>query len=331
MRASLSALCARFISDRDDIKAAFAWESAYMYPICAAIFTDRRRPADIARMRECRAMLKAQTGVFSSFRGTARLTLLALLAVDERPEEKLRNALRVYELLKTRFAASEYLAVASMVLAGLAEPARYEELAARTRSIYNLMKELHPFLTSGEDSVFAALLSLSGRSDEEIARETERCYERLKPLFFSRNAVQSLSYVLALGEGMAEEKCDRTAALFQLLKARGHKYGTDYELATLGVLALLPGELDALAAELIEVDGYLAAQKGYGFFGVGKKQRLMHAGMLVSSDRIGQQSFAMTSAAIGGTVALIAAQQAAMCAAIAASSAASASASSSHG
>ena len=80
----------------------------------------------------------------------------------------------------------------------------------------------------------------------------------------------------------------------------------------------------------MEVDDFLSGQKGYGFFGLGRKQRLMHAGMLVTSDYIGR-SDAMNTAAIGGTISLIAAQQAAMCAAIAAASAAAASSGSSGG
>jgi hypothetical protein len=52
-----------------------------------------------------------------------------------------------------------------------------------------------------------------------------------------------------------------------------------------------------------------------------KKQRLMHAGMLVVSEHMGG-SDAMHGAAVGSTLSLIAAQQAATCAAIAASVAA---------
>ena len=82
--------------------------------------------------------------------------------------------------------------------------------------------------------------------------------------------------------------------------------------------------------DIMEVDDFLAAQKGYGFFGIGRKQRLMHAGMIVASDYLGE-SGTMQTAAIGATLSLIAAQQAAMCAAIAASSAAAASSASSGG
>lgn len=329
MRDSLIKLCKNFIDNRDAIKSSFGWESVYIYPVCAAVFTDKRQSADIEKMKRCRDILKEQTGVFSNFRGTGKLVMISMMAVDANPEKKLKNSLQVYDALKERFFSSQYLPVASMTIADMEEPERYNEIAARTRHIYNLMKQEHPFLTSGEDSVFASLLALSGLTDEQVIQETEQCYEILKSNFFSGNAVQSLSHVLALGEGRPEEKCQRTMALYQGLKEKGYKYGTGYELATLGVLALLPAEQPQICQDIMEVDDYLSGQKGYGVLGVGKKQRLMHAAMLVSSDYIGQSgNQTMSSAAIGGTISLIAAQQAAMCAAIAASSAAAAGSSS---
>ena len=330
MRASLSALCDSFIENRDIVKSTFAWESAYLYPVCAAIFLDKRRKAEPDRLEYCKKLLKAQTGVFSNFRSTAKLAMIAMMAVDSNPDRKLTQALQVYDALKEHFWSSPYLPVASMMIADVVEPARYGAVAARTRQIYERMKNEHPFLTSGEDSVFAAMLALSDLSDEQIVAETEHCYRLLKPEFFSGNAVQSLSHVLALCDGSAEEKCNATMELYRGLKSKGYKYGTDYELATLGVLAALPADRSAVMTDIMETDDFLAGQKGYGFFGIGKKQRLMHAGMIVTSDYLGQ-SGAMQTAAIGGTISLIAAQQAAMCAAIAASSAAAASSASSGG
>ena len=268
--------------------------------------------------------------MFSNFRSTAKLPMIAMMAVDRDPEGKLDKALQVYDALKERFWGSQYLPVASMILADAVKPEEYDEVAARTRRVYDLMKSEHPLLTSGEDSVFAAMLTLSRLTDEQVVSETESCYRLLKAEFFSGNAVQSLSHVLALSEGRAEEKCAATIELFQKLKERGYQYGTGYELATLGVLAMLPVDQKTVMTDMMEVDDFLSAQKGYGFFGLGRKQRLMHAGMLVTSDCI-SQSETMHTAAIGGTISLIAAQQAAMCAAIAASSAAAASSASSGG
>lgn len=324
MRQSLAELCSCFLDNRNAVKAAFAWESVYLYPVCAAILTDRRVTADVEQLRRCRDLLKARTGVFSNFRSTAKLAMIAMMAADSDPEGKLERALLVYDALKEHFWGSQYLPVAAMALSDAVPPEQYEDVAERTRSIYNRMREEHPFLTCSEDSVFAAMLALSPLEDEQIIAETERCYRLLKPEFFSGNAVQSLSHALALGEGGAEEKCAAVLRLYRELKRQGYPYGTGYELATLGVLALLPADPNAVLTDVMQTDDHLSEQKGYGLFGPGRKQRIMHAGMLVVSDYIGPSDTVHT-AALGGTLALIAAQQCAVCAAVAASSAAAAS------
>lgn len=328
MRDSLQTMCDNFIYNRDAIKSSFHWESEYIYPVCAAVFADKRRKVDVEYMKYCRDLLKANTGIFSNFRGNVKLAITAMLAVDGNPQIKMQQVLQVYGMLKGHFFGSEYLSLAAMIIVNLAEPAQYRNIVGRTRHIYDLMKSEHPFLTGGEDSVMAALLALSELSDEQAVREMNDCYRNLKGSFFSGNAVQSLSHVLALGEGSSQEKCGKTMELFEALKDRGCKYGTGYELATLGVLALLPADLEQLVEDMQEVDAFLSGQRGYGFFGVGRKQRLMHAAMLVSGDRIDREAGpVMSSAAITGTISLIAAQQAALCAAVAASSAAAASSS----
>ena len=317
----MNTLCNRFIENRDIVKSTFAWDSSYMYPICAAIITDKGMRAEQERLRNCRDLLKEQTGVFSNFRSTAKIAMIAIMSVDHDPSGKLQKALQVYDCLKEYFWSSQYLPVASMIIADMVEPVQYREVAAHTRRIYELMKSEHPFLTSGEDSVFAAMLALGKRPDEWIVAETERCYRLMKEKFFSGNAVQSLSHVLALCDGPAEDKCRKAIELFDQLKDRGYRYGTDYELATLGVLAALPVERENIIQDMIDVTDFLADQRGYGIFGLTKKQRIMHAGMIVTSDYM-KVDHTMSSAAIHAALSLIAAQQAAMCAAIAASSAA---------
>ena len=321
MRTSLNSLCNCFIESRDTMKETFFWGSSYIYPVAAAVFVDRRVPADRERLEMCGDILKENTGFFSNFRNYVKLPMISMMAVSGDPEGKLKKALAVYEMLKQHFISSTYLPLASMTISDYVEPDHYEAVAQRTRRIYDLMKREHPLLTSGEDSVFAALLALSNASDERIVLDTEQCFDILKPQFFSSNAVQSLSHVLALCEGDAEMKCDRAMELFYKLKDQGYKYGTGYELATLGVLAMLPADLAAIADDIAQVAEYLAGQRGYGVLGMTKRQRLMHAGLIVTSDHLDRNT-SMQAAAVSSTISLIIAQQTAMCAAIAAANAA---------
>ena len=317
------ARCKNLIKNKETMKSAFAWEDGLTHLACAGIFINKEQTANEEVLIQCKDILKRNTGIFSNFKSTAKPMIVAMLAANENPQLLMERGLKVYDLLKEEFMSSVYLPIAAMIIAQYADEARYAELAQRTRRIYKQMRADHPFLTSGEDSTFCALMALLDKTDEVLLGDAEECYKILKSNFFSSNAVQSLSHVLAMCDGEPEIKCQRTMELFQKLKEAGHKYGTSYELPTLGVLAMADGNQDEIVAEMAEIDQWLSEQKGFGFFSsISAKQRLMYAGMIAQQDYINDKM--MQSAAVNGVISLIVAQQAAMCAAITASAAATA-------
>lgn len=326
MRAELQKLCAEFIQDRDIAKEAFTWESSYMPPICAGILADKNQPISAEQLKAAKQFIKEQTGIFSNFRGTTIAPMATMLSMREDAKALFSFSQEIYSELKKYFHSSQYLPLVAMILAQMTDVSQYQYLVQKTRQIYDLMKKEHPFLTSSEDGPFAALLAFSSSSPEAMTYEVEKCYQILKPKFFSGNAVQSLCHVLALGEGSAEAKCAKLENLFISLKEKGYKYGTDYQLATLGAISILPYEVSQIVQDIIDVSEYLEQQKGYGFFGASKKDRYMHAAMIVCKDYVGKTgNHVMNSTAVTSTIVMIAAQQAAMCAAIAATAAANSS------
>lgn len=328
MKEQIQRNCELLIENRNRVKSVFRWEGGLFHLACAGICSAKGLAVEESELENSRDLLKEKVGVFSNFRSNARLPIITMLAVSGNPEAMLEHGLTVYQLLKKDFWTSTYLPLASMIIAQTAEPPQYESIAVRTRLIYNRMKAEHPFLTSAEDSAFCALMALSDKSDGTLIGDAEQCYEILKPHFLSSNAVQSLSHVLALCDGTAQIKCQNVLELFEKLRDAGCKYGTSYELPTLGVLAMSGGNLDEIAQQMAEIDRWLSEQSGFGLFSsVSSKQRLMYAGMVAMRDYLGEDT--MQTAAVNGTISLIVAQEAAMCAALAASSAA-ASASSSH-
>ena len=317
------ARCKNLIKNKETMKSAFAWEDGLTHLACAGIFINKEQTANEEMLLQCKDILKRNTGIFSNFKSTAKPMIVAMLAANENPQLLMERGLKVHDLLKEEFMSSVYLPIAAMIIAQYADEARYAELAQRTRRIYKQMRADHPFLTSGEDSTFCALMALLDKPDEVLLGDAEECYKILKNNFFSSNAVQSLSHVLAMCDGEPEIKCQKTMELFQKLKEAGHKYGTSYELPTLGVLAMADGNQDEIAAEMAEIDQWLSEQKGFGFFSsISAKQRLMYAGMIAQQDYINDKM--MQSAAVNGVISLIVAQQAAMCAAITAGAAATA-------
>ena len=172
MRASLQALCDAFIANRDIIKQHFKMENSALYPVCANIFCARHIMADGEAVKRCRNIIKQKTGIFSSFRGSLTLPIACLLAAGSDPEEKMTRALEGYAILKERFFSSESLALSAFLLAD--RQADMACVAQRGRELYQRMKKEHPFLTSSEDSVFALLLALSDKSDDELMTDMRR-------------------------------------------------------------------------------------------------------------------------------------------------------------
>lgn len=326
MRTSLEQLCNNFISNKEVIKSVFKWENDQIVAASSATFMNRGTVADADKLANCKKLLKENTGVFSNFRGNVELPMVAQLAIAEFPEEKMKKTLNVYEALKNEFRGSEYLVLAAAVMADMVSEEQADRMVEKARSIYNKMKQDHPFLTSSEDSVYAVLMAVSEKSDEVLMEEMEVCYKKLKESFSASNEVQALAHVLSIAEGAPEDKCKKVVALYDALREAEVKYGKYHELVVLASLALLPVEQSTLVGDIKEVDAFLAEQKGYGFLGLDKKTRLMHAAMIVSADYAKNDNAEI--AAMTGTLAAVAAQQAAMCAVIAASAASSAAAAS---
>lgn len=308
------------LDSRDVAREVFPMRDGLLHLCAASVYALQGQAAQEERLRACKRLLKDRVGAFSYFRGAVEEPMAALLDVSGQPEQTLEDCLRVYELLKQDFHSSPYLPLTAFSLARLAPQARQEELAHRTRALYERMNREHPFLTSNEDSALCALLALSSQTDDLLIRDIEDCYTRLKPEFFSANAVQSLCHVMALFPGEAEEKCRRVLALRDAVKAAGRKWGTNYELPTLGIAALCADHPQNLTHHVVEADAFLEAQKGFGVFSsVSAAQRLMYAALLVLADEEAAPSPALPSSLISSTVSLILAQQAALCAAVTAS------------
>lgn len=323
MREEIKDYCETFVQNRETVRKVFPWGDGFTCFAGAAILTMNGSQANQKSLKQSKELLNQKVGVFSNFRGTAFVPVAAMMACDISPDKVLDHGMDVYKRLKKQFWGSSYLPFTAMMIAQTTEPDAYDGLVERTRSIYEQMGTKHPFLTSSEDSPLCALLACSSKSDAQLIDDMEQCFKILKKQFFHGNAVQSLAHVLALFEEPAELKCEKTMQLFHGLKEAGKRYGTMYELPTLGVLAMSQAPVKEVVQEMTEIDKWLSKQRGFGFWsGITDKQRLMYAGMLAQKDCVKTQTF--QTAAFGGTVAMVLAQEAALCAVVACSMAATA-------
>lgn len=321
MRESILRQCETFIHNRDEIKSYFKRENPYMVAVCASEFCGKNVTVEVERLLECKNIVDQTVGVFSKFRGNAYLPVICMLAADENPQARMAKAKEIHDALKLRFRDSQYVAMLATKLCEMIDEDQADGCGARAKDIYTLMKRDHPFLTGMEDSIFATLLAFSDKKDADLIEDIEDCFKIMKKFSNDNNAMQSLAHVLAMAHGDSEKKCERVIAIYKALEDQGYRYGKNYEMAVLGALSILPIDMNIMIEDIIEVDGFLAKQKGYGGLGIDKKTRLMHATMLVANEY--SNKHIANTAAIYETLVMMATQQAAMCSIIAATAAVS--------
>ena len=295
MKPELEKLCKDFISNRDSVKEAFRWENDALHAVCANIFCARAETADTERLKACRKIIRDSTGFLSKFRSRkVRSILAAMLCLQEKPEDRMTQANEYFHLLKRQFKGSEYLVLTAFLLADLADQVLTEEAISRGKEIYARMNRQHRILTDKTDSVFAMLMTFSGKTADELTGETEACYQALKKKFSSGGA-QTAAQILSMADGTPKEKTQRVSALYDALREAEIKYGHSSELAPLAALSLADTPLPVLTEEIKEVDEFLKTQKGFG----GSKdddraQRAMYAVMIVSNQYAGTEQVNIT-------------------------------------
>ena len=313
-----------FVQNRDIIKSNFRWDNSMLFPLCASLYTERDLLVDVHKVKVAKNIVKNNTGLFSNFRGTVSLVYSTMLSLEEDPDKIMKNALKAYTSLKREFWSSQYLPLSAFVMAKMVETFDYDKISKKAKLIYQMMKNKHPFLTSSEDSGFAVIYAMSDLDVDKAVEEMERCFHLLKSNFFSKNAVQSVSHALALGEEESEAKCNRVISIYKGLREKGYKYGPSEELAVLGVLALETDDVNQVINDIIKVNNFLLDNKGFGFWGVGTYQRMMYGAILVMQEyKKYRTNNLMNLTSINSVTSIIIAQQIAISAAITASVAAS--------
>lgn len=315
MNQELQKRCELFVENRNILEKKFVWDSAMIMPVCAMLHTELDKKVDIERLTECRTLLKKKVDVFSNFRSHAELVLISKMALSDNPVEYLEQVINVYNMIKKhKMSSSVYTVLAAMVVVDNVDNIQREQLIEKAVVIYTQMKKDHPFLTSSEDVSFAVLMAMSDLPEEGLMQEMENCYKILKTMFSSANAVQSLSHILAMVEKDTTVKCTEVFDLKNMFKDKKKSFDSN-AISILGGLNMIDADKENLVAEIIEVDEFLKTQKGFGFWGIGEKQRLLFAASLVMN-QYGSEKNRTQVTVISSTVTAIVAQYTAMLAAV---------------
>ncbi|MCL2152153.1 MAG: DUF4003 domain-containing protein [Oscillospiraceae bacterium] len=319
-----------FASNARIIKKEFTWHNTLTKRMAALLYAQEGKPIDCESIRYCHNLIKQSTGLFSTFRGNMTICVATLLSLSPKPRQLFEETLKVYSLLKgARFRASDFLVVAAFEIAKQSIPKNFENVVNRARAFYDGMKANNFFHTGPDDYIFAAMLGLA--EDLDVAAGTERIkqhYDALKGEFWYKNSVQALSHILVLGG--SSDSADRVLSLRSALRQQKIKLDKSYTLSSLGVLSLLPVEIDAIVRDIGDARDYLRTQKGFSVLSVSIQELLLYAVAIVANEYAQSMKDGVLTATISTSITnIIIAQHVAMVAAISASTASAASSSSS--
>ncbi len=308
MDEKLQKKCDLLVSNREQIGKAALIQSDLVRTVAAYAYTDEDVEVNVGELKDALKLLKKKQGIFSEFRGNDEMIVATKMVLSGDPEKYIDDAIRVYKLFqKGRFFDSAYRVLAAMTICDAGKADEAEPIIERTNAIVGMMSKKHPFVAGDEAVCFAVLLTLIDKNEETVLEEIETSYKSLKKVFYD-DAAYSLAQILSVYEGSSEQKCGKVMELFDSLRAQKAKYGKGHEVAILGTLVNVPVQKEELVNDIIETAEYLKDKKGFKMLDISKEQRLMIAGMIVSGV-YGEESINKNGAIVGGTIAIVIAQQ----------------------
>ena len=303
------------------------WKNDMAKRLAALLFAAEGQQVDIAAIRAAEAAVKQKTGLFSSFRGATDMAIYALLALTADPESYLDRILSAHlQLRQAGFRSSDYLAVASCLIARDTSQKNLAEQCTMAGNWLKAMKQQHRFLVGQDDYVYAVMLAAAGLDPQNDLDRIEQNYRDLRYDLRPRGSVYQLCQVLALSS-RPDLYADRVRKLRNAFRAEGVKLDKASTLVTLGVLSFMEEPEPVIVEQVQMICGYLRGLKGMGSFTVGRDELLLAAVTLVACASLKGQHESLAAGVVSSAVTgIILAQQAAFIAAAAGASAAASSA-----
>ena len=282
MNTELIRRCELLVKNRKAIQSAFKWDSEILSLAGSSFYVGLDMEADTEKLKACENILKRKAGIFSEYRGNLKMPFLCKMAVAEDPERYYEEIDSIVKQMKAlKWIETSYKVLAAITLHDYLTMDQMPAAINKMVALYQGMKANHPWITSGEDVPFAAILAASEIDTETLNNEMENCYRELSTCFHDKNAVQSLSHILAINPADTLTKCYSVEKIYSLLKEKKHKYVAGYELAVLGTLSMLDMPVEKIVEDIIEADEYLKGQKGFGNLSMGEEMRRMYAALMV--------------------------------------------------
>nr|MCR4938464.1 DUF4003 domain-containing protein [Lachnospiraceae bacterium] len=309
MKESIKKKVDLLVANREKIDKEFKWGYSLMNIAAALVFSGAEKSVDIEKLKECKNILKKNTGALSSFQSSSEAVIVSKMALADNPEQYIKDVKAIYDTLnKNSIIDNSYLIQGAICIYEAGRMNEVEHIAEKYRELYKKMEKKHPFLTSTEDIVYVVLLAMTDKDVDTIFNEIEECYTYFKEdvkLKVEKNEFQGLGEILALTDGDIKEKSDKVVKLYNTILEHEVKWGKEYsEFSSLGTLIDLNVDNDTLVDEIVEVSDYLKSSKGFSGWSLDNKQRYMFSAMLVGGS-YSENNNLMGSSAVNSTVAMV--------------------------
>ena len=310
MDSKMTEKLALFSENTQSIKKGFRWHDSTTRRLAALLYALESKTIDSEEIQRCHIMLKKNTGVFSGFRGDMSLCIATLLSLSEHPKRLLENTIDVYgKLTDVKFRKSEYLAIAAYLIASGTDNAGYPLAVERTKAFYDELKSFKWVYAGRDDYIFMAMLGLSDIDITSFKGRIEALYKMLKREFRDKSSVLSLTQVLVFCNA-SDEAVERMVSLSDAMKTQKLRYDKSFTLPALGVLALLPVDVDTTVQLLAEASGFLMNQAGLRRGSVSAQERLLYVAAITASEYSCRENASILTAALSTSITnIIVAQQ----------------------
>ncbi len=287
MKDSLVAKTNLIVSNRLSAMDYFEAQKAYNNPVIGYIYASKEKPIDCDRIAKAAQLIVESEGGISVYGGYDLLISATMLSMAKDMPETLAETQKVYEKIVEEFGESAYFPIlAFYVQQYISTPLQYG-IIKRASDIYRGVREEQKLVVSTIGVGYSLFLAMTNRPVETIIREIVEIYRIVKselPLFTS---LMSLSFALCFTEDDPEDKCADAIEIYNRLSDEDVDYGTNEEIAALGLLAVASKTAEGAIEETLQVDKALRETKGFQNLSLGKARRAMYASLLVAEDNLG--------------------------------------------
>ena len=283
MNQQLQRLCELQIENEKIVRKAAILEMEELAKMGALFYTAKGRQADPERIKECKAILKRKTGIFSNFRGYLQYAVQVKMSLETDPEAWLDSVMGIYKkLVEGRALPGEILAMTAITIYEQGRGKDIDQVIAQTKEAYASIKKTHKFLTDESDMSFIALMVLCGKDVNKTVAEVEELYLALKDRFrMPSDTAQAAALVLSMSEKPTAQKAEDFIGLYEALKAEKHATSKGKPMSIYAAFADANIPRDEAVAEIGEVEAWLKGQKGYGFLSEPDIRRVMAATLVL--------------------------------------------------